>query len=113
MHMSELCPFSDGVSCPEIVISEEESFRIRLMGYYDVSFMRKDPTGKKTLIFLHGHCVFEKAGMCTISAIKPAACRSAERKLSGSLGEIPEVKEQLSPEIPSMGEPIPHLMRSR
>ena len=113
MHMSELCPFSDGVSSPEIVISEEESFRIRLMGYYDVSFMRKDGSGKKTLIFLRGHCVFEKAGMCTISAIKPAACRSAERSLSRSLGEIPEVKKPLSAEIPSIGEPIPHLMKNR
>jgi len=113
MHMSELCPFSEGVSSPEIVITEEESFRIRLMGYYDVSFMRKDRRGKKTLIFLHGHCVFEKAGMCTISAIKPAACRSAESGLTRGLGEILEVKTHLSADVPSLGEPIPHLMKNR
>lgn len=111
--MSELCPFSEGVVCPEIVINDEESFRIRLMGYYDVSFMRRDRKGRKTLIFLHGHCVFEKNGTCSISVIKPAACRSAERGLSGGVRRFIESEKPLRAELSPIDEPIPPLMRNR
>ena len=109
--MSDLCPFANGFPQSEVELSEEDSFRIRLTGYYDVSFMRRDPSGRKMLIFLGGHCVFEKNGKCTISMIKPSACRRAERMLSEKTMTPIHSEERLKPSLPVVEESFTSLLK--